>query len=350
MTATGPEKEVVHMGSTADGTVLRVTDLRTYFHTGQGIFRAVDGVDLTLRSGRTLGLVGESGSGKSLTAFSILRLTDRSARIQEGSRVEFGGRDLVSLSEKEMAAIRGRDISMIFQEPMTALNPVHRVGAQVAEPLRRHLGMRRREAAERAVELLDLVGIRDARARARDYPHQFSGGMLQRVVIAMALACEPRVLLADEPTTALDVTIQEQILTLLRRLQDRFATAVLLITHDLGVVAQSCDDVAVMYAGRVVETGPVARVFSAPRHPYTRALLATTPTLDSSAPLVPIPGTVPDSRHWPVGCRFAERCPSVMPRCRQEYPPMEGSGTARAACWLPVAFPRSAGTVETVAS
>ncbi|PWE52493.1 peptide ABC transporter ATP-binding protein [Metarhizobium album] len=329
-------------------TVLECCNLRTYIHTRRGLVRAVDGVDLKLKAGRALGLVGESGSGKSLTAFSIMGLIDEPVRIEEGSVIRLEGRDIGNLSRKQLAGLRGSRIAMVFQEPMTALNPVHTVGWQVGEPLILHLGMTKAQAKKRAIELLDLVGIKDAARRADDYPHQLSGGMRQRVMIAIALACDPAVLLADEPTTALDVTVQSQILTILAELRKRLRVAILLITHDLGVVEETCDDVAVMYAGRIVERGPVPEVLQRPRHPYTRALLASMPTLDTEATLRPIPGSVPDARSWPKGCRFASRCEFVTGRCLDEYPPtFAGDAGAEVACWLyDEAQPRSQGGLQ----
>ncbi len=321
----------------ADAPLLEVRDLRTYFHTDAGEARAVDGVSFVVREREVLGLVGESGCGKSVTSLSIMRLVPRPpGEIVEGSSVRLRGRELLALSEKEMRSVRGDDIAMIFQEPMTSLNPVHTVGAQIEEPLRVHRGMRRREARERAIELLRLVGIADPHTRVDEYPHQLSGGMRQRVMIAMALACEPDLLIADEPTTALDVTIQAQILELLAELRERIGMAMLLITHDLGVVAEVCDRVAVMYAGQIVESGAVGDLFREPRHPYTEGLLRAVPRPGRHEErLAVIPGTVPNPAEWPAGCRFHERCPYAWDRCVAEHPPLIEVGAGRASrCWL----------------
>jgi len=315
--------------------LLRVENLRTWFGSDAGPIRAVDGVDFELREGRTLGVVGESGSGKSVTALSVMGLIERPGEIREGSRILFEDRDLVRLEEREMELIRGNEISMIFQEPMSSLNPVYAVGEQIAEAVRTHRDVSRREAAERAVEMLELVGISEPRRRSGDYPHQLSGGMRQRVMIAMALSCDPKLIIADEPTTALDVTIQAQILDLLIGLRERLGMSILLITHDLGVVAEMCDEVVVMYAGRVVERGGVREVFASPQHPYTEALLQSIPVLGmtQSAPLRVIRGIVPSPLDWPEGCRFAPRCDYAFERC-SEQPPLFASGGGEAACWL----------------
>jgi oligopeptide/dipeptide ABC transporter ATP-binding protein len=313
-----------------------VRNLRSHFHTRAGVFRAVDGVDLTVRAGRTLCLVGESGSGKSVTGLSILRLLDRAGRIEEGSEIVFEGRDLIRLGEREMRSIRGRDISMIFQEPSTSMDALYPVGRQIAEVIRTHEKVSAREADDRAVELMRMVGIPSAERRAREYPHQMSGGMLQRVMIASALSCNPKLLIADEPTTALDVTIQAQILELMKELQDRTGMAILLITHDFGVVGTMADDIATMYAGRIVERGAAEDVFANPQHPYTAALLRAIPVLGMTRdrPLEVIPGTVPTASRWPSGCRFASRCPHVFAKCRVEDPGMMPAGRQEAACWL----------------
>jgi oligopeptide/dipeptide ABC transporter ATP-binding protein len=315
--------------------LLRVENLRTWFRTEGGIVRAVDGVDFVLEPGKTLGVVGESGSGKSVTALSVMRLIERPGVIVEGSRILFDGRDLTALKDGEMESVRGNEISMIFQEPMTSLNPVYTVGDQIAEAIRLHEGASKKEAGDRAVEMLTLVGIPEAARRARDFPHQLSGGMRQRVMIAMALACGPKLIIADEPTTALDVTIQAQILELMMELQDRLGMSILLITHDLGVVAETCDDVVVMYAGRVVEKGPVESVFGAPQHPYTEALLQSIPVLGMSTtePLRVIKGAVPSPLDWPAGCRFSTRCDYVYEKCAEQPPLFEVEDT-RSACWL----------------
>jgi oligopeptide/dipeptide ABC transporter ATP-binding protein len=315
--------------------LLRVEDLRTWYHTRAGVIRAVDGVTLSLEQGRTLGLVGESGSGKSVTALSIMRLIEAPGRIQPDSRIVFMGADLAKASEDELQELRGNQMAMIFQEPMTSLNPVYPVGQQVAEALRLHRSMGSRTAMARSVDLLRQVGIPLPERRIHEYPHQLSGGMRQRVMIAMAVACDPVLLIADEPTTALDVTIQAQILALMRDLRRRRNTAILLITHDLGVIAEMADDVAVMYAGRIVEQGPVNQVFRSPQHPYTEALLHSLPVLGmtQAEPLKVIRGMVPSPLRWPSGCRFAPRCDYVFDRCAA-YPPLFDVGGQRAACWL----------------
>jgi oligopeptide/dipeptide ABC transporter ATP-binding protein len=308
--------------SDAGEPLLRVHDLRTYFHIGGAVARAVDGVSFEIRAGETVGMVGESGCGKSVTALSLLRLVDPPGRIEAGSRIEFEGRDVLSLDEEEVRQIRGNRIAMVFQEPMTALNPVFTIGDQVAEVARVHARSSRRAARERAVEMLSLVGIPDPRERAKSYPHQLSGGMRQRVLIAMALVMNPSLLIADEPTTALDVTIQAQILELLADLQQRLGLAVLLITHDLGVVAEVTSRVLVMYGGQIVERAPVRELFRNPRHPYTRGLLEAMPRLGRQRErLTVIPGTVPPPTRWPSGCRFRDRCPWAWQRCADEHPP-----------------------------
>ena len=316
--------------------LLRVEGLRTWFRTSSGIARAVDGVDLVIDEGRTLGVVGESGSGKSVMALSIMRLIEPPGRIQPGSKIIFAGRDLLAMSEPELQAVRGNDIAMVFQEPMTSLNPVYRVGDQIAEAARAHRDITPDEAMNLAVEMLRLVGIPSADRRARDYPHEMSGGMRQRVMIAMALVCRPRLLIADEPTTALDVTIQAQILELLLELRDRLAMAVMIISHDLGVVAEMVDEVAVMYAGKVVERGFVDAIFRNPQHPYTEALLQSIPVLGmrQDQPLKVIRGTVPNPIAWPPACRFAPRCDYVFAKCTQETPPLFDLGEQASACWL----------------
>ena len=317
-------------------SLLRVENLRTWFDTRSGVMKAVDGVDLDVREGKTLGIVGESGSGKSVTALSIMRLIERPGRILPGSHIYFEGNDLAAIPERELERVRGNRMSMVFQEPMTSLNPVHTVGDQIIEAIRLHRRISARQARERAIELLELVGIPSPERRVDAFPHQMSGGMRQRVMIAMALACEPKLLIADEPTTALDVTIQAQILELLRQLRDRLAMAVILITHDLGVVAEMCDDVAVMYAGEVVERGSVEAVFRSPQHPYTEALLKSIPLLGmtKAEPLNVIPGMVPSALRWPVGCRFAARCSYASDHCHREPPEMFATHAAHAACWL----------------
>jgi oligopeptide/dipeptide ABC transporter ATP-binding protein len=326
-------------------SLLEVKDLRTSFHTAEGVARAVDGVSLGVDRGEILGVVGESGSGKSVTALSIMRLVQEPGRIADGSRILFNGRDLLGLSEKEMRGVRGNDIAMIFQEPMTSLNPVFPIGDQISESIRLHRGLSRKEARARAVELLHQVGIPVPDRRVDEYPHQLSGGMRQRVMIAMALANEPDLLIADEPTTALDVTIQAQILELLLELREQTGTGVLLITHDLGVVAEVCDRVVVMYAGQVVETGPVREIFARPQHPYTQGLLAAVPRPDQrGGRLAVIPGVVPPPTSWPHGCRFRPRCPYAWDLCH-EQPGLLEAGVQRARCWL-VEHPERRGEVE----
>ncbi|MBA3478104.1 MAG: ABC transporter ATP-binding protein [Lautropia sp.] len=314
--------------------LLRIENLRVVFGPARREQVAVDGVSLSLSSGEVLGVVGESGCGKSLTALSILRLIpDPPGRIA-GGRILLRGQDLASASESEMNRIRGKQISMIFQEPMTALNPVIRVGEQIAETLRIHEGASRAEARERSLHLLERVGLSNPRQRLDQYPHELSGGMRQRVMIAIALACRPQILIADEPTTALDVTIQAQILLLLRDLQRELGMAVMLITHDLGVVAQVVDRVVVMYAGRIVEEGAVQDVFERPSHPYTRLLLQSIPSIDRQQDrLQAIPGMVPSLSRLPPGCRFHPRCPQARAACREQAPALFEVGIRhQAAC------------------
>jgi peptide/nickel transport system ATP-binding protein len=318
------------------GPLLEVRDLRTYFHDGDLVARAVDGVSFDVARGETVAVVGESGSGKSVTALSILRLIRQPGRIESGSVITFEGRELLSLSESEMRKIRGDRIAMIFQEPMSALNPVLTVGEQVAEVVRVHTSTSHRDAWERAIEMLTLTGISAPRERASEYPHQLSGGMRQRVMIAMALVLKPALLIADEPTTALDVTIQAQILELLRHLQQQLGMAVLLITHDLGVVAEVADRVVVMYGGEVVERATVTELFNAPQHPYTQGLMHAMPKLDQRTErLVTIPGVVPPSTAWPSGCRFRDRCSYAWDRCESEHPPLYNvAGDHQSRCHL----------------
>jgi oligopeptide/dipeptide ABC transporter ATP-binding protein len=321
--------------------IVKVENLRTYFRTDAGLARAVDGVSFHVNSGETLGIVGESGSGKSVTSLSIMRLIpEPPGEIQPGSRILFrsdaGVEDLALASEERMRKIRGNDIAMIFQEPMTSLNPVFKVGDQIMESLRLHQGLSRKDARDRAIEMLQLVGIPIPHQRVDEYPHQLSGGMRQRVMIAIALACDPKVLIADEPTTALDVTIQAQILELLNRLQEEFGMAIILITHDLGVIAETCDRMIVMYGGQVFEEGPVADVFRDPQNPYTEGLLRSIPRLGSSTQrLAVIPGVVPSPLDWPTGCRFRERCPYGWEQCEREEPPLFEVGPGRwSKSWL----------------
>jgi peptide/nickel transport system ATP-binding protein len=303
--------------------LLEVAGLRTFFYSDAGVARAVDGVSFSIGRGETVGIVGESGCGKSVTALSIMRLVRPPGRIEAASRIRFEGRDLAQLSEAEMRKVRGNRIAMIFQEPMTALNPVFSVGDQIAEVARIHQGASRREANARAVEMLELVGIPSPEQRAKEYPHQLSGGMRQRVVIAMALVMNPALVIADEPTTALDVTIQAQILELLAGLQQRVGMSMLLITHDLGVVAETCSRVIVMYGGEVVEEASVNELFSAAHHPYTEGLLGAMPRVGQEKErLATIPGTVPPPTAWPSGCRFRDRCRYSWDRCAVEHPPL----------------------------
>jgi peptide/nickel transport system ATP-binding protein len=321
-------------------TLLAVDGLQTYFFLRRGILKAVDGISFALRPKETLAIVGESGCGKSMTALSLMRLIpDPPGRIVGGS-VKLAGIDLLALDEEAMRGVRGKEISMIFQEPMTSLNPVMTVGKQIAEVLLLHEDLGRSGARDKAVEMLRLVRIPEPEQRLNEYPHQLSGGMRQRAMIAMALACDPKVLIADEPTTALDVTIQAQILDIILDLQRKLGTAVILITHDLGVVAETAQRVIVMYAGRKVEEAPVAELFARPLHPYTHGLLASIPRLalmrgdDVVARLQEIPGTVPALTNLPAGCAFAPRCAFADDRCRQHYPPYEEKrGGHWAACW-----------------
>jgi peptide/nickel transport system ATP-binding protein len=319
--------------------VLDVRNLETVFFTPSGLFKAVDDISFSVRRGETLAIVGESGCGKSVSALSIMRLVpDPPGRIVGGS-VKLQGIDLLALDEAEMRQIRGNRISMIFQEPMTSLNPVLRIGDQITEALRLHRDMTRQEAWKQAVEMLRLVRIPEPARRALEYPHQLSGGMRQRAMIAMAMACRPALLIADEPTTALDVTIQAQILALVLELQQELGMGLILITHDLGVVAQTAQRVIVMYAGKKVEEADVETLFADPRHPYTRGLMASIPAVPSlqakaDARLAEIPGTVPSLAKLPQGCAFAPRCSFALPRCRQEYPPLQDWGSGHwAACW-----------------
>jgi len=319
--------------------LLEIRGLKTHFKTDDGWVHAVDGVDLSVDSGETVCLVGESGSGKSVTAMSVLKLVPMPPGRIVAGQVLWDGRDLVPLPPAEMQRLRGREIGVVFQEPMTALNPVYTVGEQICEGLRLHEGLSRAAALERATELLALVHISQPSRRVHDYPHQFSGGMRQRVMIAMALACQPRLLIADEPTTALDVTIQAQILDLLTELKERLGMAILLITHAMGVVAEVAQRVVVMYAGQVIEEGSVEEVFERPWHPYTQGLIRSIPRIDADASrgarLVSIPGTVPSLIEPPPGCRFAPRCAHVRAACTQATPALRAVGTGhRVACIL----------------
>ena len=321
----------------AGDAILQVKDLRISFSTYAGEVHAVRGASFELRRGETLAIVGESGSGKSVAARSVMRLNPPANTIVRGGEILFEGEDILKHSERRMESIRGPKIAMVFQDPMTSLDPTMRIGRQIEESLKKHLGLSGRRATERAIELLKLVGIPNPEGRVKAYPHQFSGGMRQRVVIAIALACDPQVLIADEPTTALDVTIQAQILELMRELQDRLGMSIVLITHDLGVVASTAHRIAVMYGGKIVETGTVREIFYNPQMPYTWGLLASIPlpTADRSQELIPIPGTPPDAVDPPKGCPFTARCPYAMKVCGDEMPQYTAfSGEHRAACWL----------------
>jgi oligopeptide/dipeptide ABC transporter ATP-binding protein len=325
--------------------LLDVRGLRTQFHTKAGVVRAVDGVSWNVRKGETVALVGESGCGKSVSALSVMRLVSAPAGRIVAGEILFKGRNLLDLPEEEMRKVRGREIGMIFQEPMTSLNPVLTVGRPLTEPLEIHLGMTKAQAHARAIELLSLVGITDGARRLRQFPHQFSGGMRQRIMIAMALACDPALILADEPTTALDVTIQAQILELMKSLSRRLGVAILMITHNLGVVARYADRVNVMYAGKIVERASARELYANPRHPYTLGLLRSVPRQDEPrrAKLQPIPGQPPDLSRLPAGCSFAPRCAYVVDRCRAEVPPLAELTTDHlSACWLAPDLPNLA--------
>jgi peptide/nickel transport system ATP-binding protein len=315
--------------------LLEVDGLKTHFFGKEGVTKAVDGVSFTLHHGEILGIVGESGSGKSVTSLSIMRLVDHPGRVVDGT-VLFEGRDLLLLDREEMRKLRGRRMSMIFQEPGTSMNPVLTVGFQIGEAIRSHEHVAAAEVRRRTVELMELVGIPDPKRRMHQYPHQFSGGMLQRLMIAMGLALSPSLLIADEPVTALDVTIQAQILDLLKELRDTTDAAVLLITHDMGVVAEICDRVVVMYLGAIVEEAPVEALFDAAKHPYTQGLLGSIPSIEERVEwLEAIPGTIPAANEIPTGCRFSNRCPAVMPVCHRVDPPLrEVAERHRVACHL----------------
>ena len=317
--------------------LLRIEDLHTYFFTYEGVVKAVNGIDFSIRKGETLGLVGESGCGKSVTSLSIMRLTPRpQGRVVNGS-IFFDGINLLELSEKQMRDVRGNLVSMIYQEPMTALNPVYTVGNQITEAIRRHQKVSRKRAAELAVEMLQKVGIPNPNKRMKEYPHQLSGGMRQRVMIAMALSCKPKLLIADEPTTALDVTIQAQILDLMNKLKKDLGASILLITHDLAVIAEMAQSVAVMYAGRIVEYAEVVEFFTDPKHPYTLGLMDSIPKMDdvpADRLLKAIPGIVPSLLHLPRGCSFQDRCAYTFDRCLIDTPPLFESGSGHLVrCW-----------------
>ena len=327
---------------TASGPVLEVENLKVYFGSRDGIVRAVDGVSFSLDEGETLGVVGESGCGKSVSAMSVLRLIPSPPSVVAGGEIRYRGADLLKVSEQRMRDIRGNEISMIFQDPMTSLNPVLTIGEQIAETVTLHQKLGRKAARERAVEMLHLVNISEPQRRADEYPHQFSGGMRQRAMIALALACNPKVLIADEPTTALDVTIQAQIIDLMLKLKQEFGTAIVMITHDLGIVAETCARVIVMYAGRKVEEAKVSDLFEAPLHPYTQGLLASIPKIETASGgnraarsrLAEIPGMVPSLKGELKGCSFAPRCPRATSLCTQLAPQLEEHpGGHMVACW-----------------
>lgn len=321
------------------GALLEIKNLKTRFFTREGVIHAVNGISLYLNEGETLGLVGESGCGKSVSMLSVLRLIPQPPGRIVGGEVWFEGKDMLKISEDEIRKIRGNKIAMIFQDPMTSLNPVLTIGQQLGEPLMLHKGMSKKEAREESIRLLKTVGIPEAEKRIDDYPHQFSGGMRQRVMIAMALACSPKILIADEPTTALDVTIQAQIIDLVKRLRDEMGMAIIWITHDLGIIAGLAQRVNVMYAGFIIETAPVKKLYGDPRHPYTIGLLRSVPRVDAPVKekLTPIEGLPPDLISLPPGCPFAPRCEYVVDRCLEENPPLELVDTDHSvACWVDV--------------
>lgn len=316
--------------------ILNVNQLRTSFFVNGKEIPAVDGVDFTINEGEILGIVGESGSGKSVTSLSIMKLLKDTPGKVVGGSIHFDGRDLLALSEKEVRELRGNEIAMIFQEPMTSLNPVLTIGNQLREAIKKHLNYSRKKADQHAVSMLTQVGISRADEILQQYPHQLSGGMRQRVMIAMAMSCSPKLLIADEPTTALDVTIQAQILDVMKDMQEKHGTSILLITHDLGVIAETCDRLAVMYAGRIVEQGSVYDLFDDPKHPYTKGLLESIPLIGRRQErLHSIQGNVPMAEDWPAGCKFASRCPFVFDKCLKKEPPLLNVGEGRTSrCWL----------------
>ena len=319
-----------------NNNILEIKNLHTYFYTDSGVIKSVDGVDIELREGSTLGIVGESGSGKSVTALSVMGLLmGTTGKVAEGE-ILFEGRDLTKLDDEERRKMRGEKISMIFQEPMTSLNPVMKIGDQITECILMHNNISKQEAWDKAVEMLKLTGVPRVERMMKEYPFQLSGGQRQRVMIAMALVCKPKILIADEPTTALDVTIQAQVLDLMENLKQKTGTSILFITHDLGVVAEVCDDVVVMYSGRVVEKGDVRSIFASPSHPYTRGLLASIPKLGECAEeLESIPGNVPNPKYMPQGCKFAPRCSCAFDKCREEEPGFYDVGEGHMSrCWL----------------
>lgn len=317
--------------------ILEVKGLKTYFHTSRGTVKAVNGVDFDVKKGKTIGLVGESGCGKSVTSLSIMGLLPQSLAKIEGGEINFNGIDLTKKSEKAFRKIRGNEISMIFQEPMTSLNPVFTIGEQLSEPLKRHTNLNKKEMKERIIKMLALVGIPRPEGVYSEYPHQLSGGMRQRVMISLAMICNPKLLIADEPTTALDVTIQAQILELIKEIKETQNMSIILITHDLGVVAEMCDEVVIMYAGKIVEKADVNTIFNTPKHPYTQGLLRSRPGLSDSGrkqDLESIPGSVPRPDELPEGCTFAPRCPFAMDKCRAEKPPLYELENQLSRCWL----------------
>ena len=316
--------------------LLQVQDLRVQFHTRRGVVKAVDGVSFSVDRGETLGLVGESGSGKSVSCLALMRLVEAPAGRIVGGSVSLDGQELLELPEKQMRQMRGGQISLILQDPLSSLNPAYTIGNQVAEAIRIHQGLRGAALSESVVEILSAVGIPQAERRLKQYPHQMSGGMRQRVAGAIALSCRPSLLIADEPTTSLDATVQAQYLRLLSELQEKFRFGLIFVTHDLGIVARLCDRVAVMYAGRIVETGTTRQIFNQPAHPYAKALLATLPSLDSRKKrLLTVAGQPPIPIDLPPGCSFAPRCPEVMEVCRREFPPQTSTGDRhRVLCWL----------------
>jgi oligopeptide transport system ATP-binding protein len=316
--------------------ILEVKNLKTSFFTHVGEVQAVRGMDFKLKKGDVLGIVGESGSGKSVTALSIMKLIDHPGKIKEG-QIIFNGEDITNFSDSKMSNIRGNDIAMIFQDPMTSLNPVFRIRDQMVEVIKRHQKLNRKDAIQKAIQMLELVGIPEPKGRFKSYPHEFSGGMRQRVMIATALSCNPKLLIADEPTTALDVTIQAQILDIMRDISKKLDTAIILITHDLGVIAETCKDLIVMYGGMPMEKGTVLEIFENPQHPYTVGLLKSVPRMDSveKGRLMPIPGSPPDLLSPPAGCPFSPRCPHTMQICIEEVPPLIKAGEDHvSACWL----------------
>ncbi len=316
--------------------LLQIEDLKTYFYTSNGVVKAVDGISYSVHEGETVAIVGESGCGKSVSALSVMRLVPSPPGKTVNGKVIYQGNDILKASDSEMRKIRGKQIAMVFQDPMTSLNPVLTIKYQLVEPMKLHLNLTEAQCVDRAVELLDLVGISDGRKRLDDYPHQFSGGMRQRVMIAMALSCDPKLIIADEPTTNLDVTIQAQILEVMEKVIEETKTAMVIITHNLGVVARYADTVNIMYAGKIVESGTCEEIFKNVRHPYTEGLLQSVPRLDARAErLQPIPGLPPDLRNLPPGCRFADRCKYVHAKCTEAMPELETvSDSHVSACWI----------------